>query len=160
MLLHYFGSRYQSLCSMKSLILIYIACICRQFIESFELSYAILVYKIVRKTCLVYWQVTSTFFYHANIFIWMVSNQILRNGKMNFFFIHINFFKIVGRGVKVVPMLGGGVSSETFRTTQIRRPRPTGVGVEVHEQRSPSRHWKRATVCGSLRRLCIDKNVM
>lgn len=84
----------------------------------------------------------------------------LKKWQNELFFIHIIFSKIVGRGVKVVPMLGGGVSWETFRTTQIRRPRPTGVGVEVHEQRSPSRHWKRATVCGRLRRLCINKNVM
>lgn len=70
------------------------------------------------------------------------------------------FFKIVERGVKVVRMLGGGVSWESFHVTQIRLPRPIDVGVEVHEQRSPSRHWKRATVCGGLRILYINIDVM
>lgn len=70
------------------------------------------------------------------------------------------FFKIVERGVKVVPMLGGSVSWESFHVTQIRLPRPIDVGVVVHEQRSPSRHWKRATVCGGLRILYINIDVM
>lgn len=83
---------------------------------------------------------------HINLFLpckyfYMDGKQSsLKKWQNELFFIHIIFSKIVGRGVKVVPMLGGGVSWETFCMTQIRRPRPTGVGVEVHEQRSPSRH--------------------
>lgn len=41
----------------------------------------------------------------------------LKKWQNELFFIHINFSKIVGRGVKVVLMLGGGVSWETFRMT-------------------------------------------